>query len=319
MEIRESPETNRILANRFGVHHSVIGKIKTNQIWRTTMNNQVLTVQSDAILTPRPIEFSAEQVELIKTTIAKGSSDDELDLFIATCRRTGLDPFLRQIYAVKRYDASENKSVMAIQVGIDGQRLIAERTGLYDGQDPVEFLDENGQWSEVWTGAGDHPVAARCAVYRKDWSTGRKATATVRFQSYAQTYKKNNSTFLMPTWAKMPDVMLGKCAESLALRRAFPAEMSAIAALAGSTYDPAAEADEEIAPEHVEEPDAVEGAFTVVDEGDNEKPDTTDADPPATDTACPEGGEHLPQYSEDLTVMACSKCGTALEGPEENA
>src|SRR3990167_9386394 len=196
-------------------------------------------IKAENILTPTPIEFDAEQLAVIKNTIAKGASDVELALFVTTCKRTGLDPFMRQIYAVKRYESQSKGMVMGIQVGIDGQRLIAERTEKYDGQDPIEWLDAEGVWSQVWTAVGEFPIAARCSVYRKDWTPGRKATAVCRWDSYAQTYGADHK--LMPTWASMPDVMLGKCAESLALRRAFPAEMSAIAALAGQSYDPALE------------------------------------------------------------------------------
>ena len=208
--------------------------------WHSKENSPMVTsqalVRSEAILSPAPIAFTDAQLDVIKESIAKGASDEELQLFVATCTRTGLDPFMRQIYFVKRWDSRAGKEVGAIQVGIDGMRLTAERTGKYAGQDTTEYLDENGNWSEVWLGKG-HPIAAKAAVYRKDWD--RPAIAICRWDSYAQTYKKNNETHLMPNWASMPDVMLGKCAESLALRRAFPAEMSALAAAAGDgTYDP---------------------------------------------------------------------------------
>ena len=59
------------------------------------------------------MSFNEEQVELIKKTVAKGTTNDELALFMYTCKKTGLDPLIKQIYAVKR------AGTMAIQTGID--------------------------------------------------------------------------------------------------------------------------------------------------------------------------------------------------------
>ena len=214
-------------------------------------------VRAESVLSPAPIAFNTDQMQVITQTICKGATPQELQLFVATCTRTGLDPFMRQIYAVKRWDSREKKEVMAIQVGIDGMRLIAERTGKYGGQDPVEWLDTDGVWSEVWTGRGDFPVAARCSVYRKDWPS-TKATAVCRWDSYAQFF--GNPAKLSPTWDKMPDVMLAKCAESLALRKAFPAEMSAIAAAVDTSYDPAYDLEiQQETPAFTPPADAIEG------------------------------------------------------------
>jgi phage recombination protein Bet len=152
-------------------------------------------------------------------------SKTDLENFALQCKRTGLDPITRQIYAIP------SGGKMTIMASIDGLRLIAERSGAYEGQTAPQWCDETGAWTDVWLKKVP-PTACKIGVYKTKFREPLIAIAL--FDEYAGRYayddkhgkyKKGDLTHM---WAKMPALMIAKVAEALALRKAFPNEMSGI-------------------------------------------------------------------------------------------
>lgn len=155
-------------------------------------------------------EYTDEEIELVKNTVAKGSTDEELALFLHQAQRSGLDPLSKQIYFVKY------GTTVSIQTGVDGLRTIAQRTGEYGGQVGPYWCDMTGQWFDVWLQATP-PAAAKVGIMRIGFDQPLYRVAT--WAEFAGT-----STF----WKRMPSQMLAKVAESQALRAAFPQELSGL-------------------------------------------------------------------------------------------
>lgn len=179
------------------------------------------------------IQFDKDERALLRKTIASGTTPDQFDLFIQVCRQTGLNPFARQIYAVVRNEKQRDGSFvpkMTVQTSIDGYRLLAQRSGEYAGQDGPYWYDiETREWVDVWI-KNEPPAAAKVGVSRRGFD--KPIYAVARFESYAsRSYNKSTNKYdgdLTNLWAKMPELMIAKVAEALALRRAFPAELSGI-------------------------------------------------------------------------------------------
>lgn len=165
------------------------------------------------------IEYTREQVDLIKRIVAPGSSHDELAIFLHACEVTGLDPLTRQIYALKRRVKDEGGNwveKLSIQTGIDGYRLIADRTGRYaPGPEPKFSYDSEGN------------LVSATAFVRKQTADGTWHTVAAAAY-YAEYVVTNRDGQPSKMWLDRPHIMLAKCAEALALRRAFPAELSSV-------------------------------------------------------------------------------------------
>lgn len=167
----------------------------------------------------QPGHLNQDQVALLKTTIAKGATDDELELFLQVCKLRSLDPFSKQIYLVKRWNSDSGREEATFQVGIDGFLAIAERTGKYAGQEGPWWCGSDGAWTDVWL-HNSPPRAAKVGILRKDFA--KPLYAVAHYDELVQTKKDGKPTRF---WSRMPANQLAKCAQVAGLRRAFPEEL----------------------------------------------------------------------------------------------
>lgn len=166
--------------------------------------------------------FDDKQLAVLRQLGLDGASNADLAVFLHQCQRTGLDPFARQIYMVGRWSREGTK--YTIQTGIDGLRLIGRRAADQRretlGVTDTEWCGQDGIWRDVWLSI-DPPAAARVAIIRN----GGRFPAIALFHEYAQTKKDGSLTQM---WATKGALMVAKCAEALAWRKAFPQDLSGI-------------------------------------------------------------------------------------------
>ena len=154
--------------------------------------------------------WDEKQLAALKQLGLSNAPKADLAVFLHYAQRTGLDPFARQLYMIERGGR------YTIQASIDGLRIVAQRSNEYAGQVGPFWCGDDGEWTDVWLDSKP-PVAAKVGVMRKGFNEPLWAVA--KFDSY------NANT---PIWRKMPDTMIAKCAEALALRKAFPNDLSGI-------------------------------------------------------------------------------------------
>lgn len=189
----------------------------------------------------RPVDYSGQQLDLIRRTVASDCTADEFDLFIEVCRRVGLDPFRKQIYAVVYSKRHADKRKMSIITGIDGFRAVAARNGDYrpdEDEAEIEYdqaqksptnplgivkavvnahkYGPDRQWHKIKGRAYWDEYAPLKEVWREDERTNKRQP-TGEFELDATS-----------NWFRMGRVMLPKCAEAQALRKGWPEDLSGV-------------------------------------------------------------------------------------------
>jgi len=250
-------------------------------------------------------QFSDKEVALLKRTICQDATDEELSMFIQNCKRYGLDPFTGQIHAVKRWDKNAGREVLNVQVGIDGFRLIADRTGRWQGTLGPYWCGQDADWTDVWL-SGDFPAAAKVGVLRSDFSEPRWAIA--RWDAYVATKKNGDPRFM---WRQMPAHMLAKCAEALALRSAFPNDLSGL--YTDAEMDQAGDSEKRT----YDGPDPQEVEAEVVENGSSKTVGNTHCSEEAAKQDQPDYDNRLRKIEAWLDAKPPEKLGEALQTVEQ--
>jgi phage recombination protein Bet len=187
-----------------------------------------------ALLGTRVARLRPHQLDLIRRTVAAECTNEEFDLFIEAAERYGLDPFRRQIMPLVFSKEKPEKRRMVIVVGIDGQRMIAQRAGNYrPASEPTHFV-ENRRKKGPTNPLG--LVLARVTLFqqdnRGDWFPVMGEAYWDEFapirdeweEDLALGWRKTGRQVLdsSGSWPKMPRLMLGKCATMQALRAGWP-------------------------------------------------------------------------------------------------
>lgn len=193
----------------------------------TTTDERPLVTMSgaDLKLTEDQHSWSGAQVAALEQLGLTNAADGDMQVFFHVCKRTGLDPFARQIYMIYRNDPTAPSGRKAtIQTGIDGGRLVAQRASRRDrvtyGYEDTQYRKHDGTWTDCWDDPDLNPVAVKVTVLRD----GMRFPHIAHWREFVQT--KNNKPTRM--WTQMPSNQLAKCAEMGALRKAFPLDLSGI-------------------------------------------------------------------------------------------
>jgi phage recombination protein Bet len=189
------------------------------------MSTEITKAAGSLAIRPDQTDWTPQQGAVLRQSgIDNQVTTEELSAFLHLCQRTRLDPFSRQIYLIGRWDNRQQRKVYTPQTSIDGYRVIAHRVvaeqGGHLGYEDTMWCDTSGRWRDVWL-AEAPPAAVKVTVIRN----GQRFPAVALFREYVQTGKENKPIGL---WGKMPAGQLAKCAEALALRKAFPHDLAGV-------------------------------------------------------------------------------------------
>jgi phage recombination protein Bet len=190
-------------------------------------HNQALAIQG-----AQRLSFTDEERRIIRESFMPGASDAEARPLLAVAETLRLSPFKRQIHFVKRWNREAQREVWSFQTSIDGYRSIAEESGEFIGADEPEFYFAERINPATGEPTGKKELACKVRVWRKGFE--KPFVGNVRYSEFVQTTKDGTPNAM---WAKSPHNMLAKCAESAAIRKAFPQRLAGVHGEEDGRYD----------------------------------------------------------------------------------
>lgn len=182
--------------------------------------------------------YTPAQLKLIRETVARDTNEQEFNLFFEACKAYGLDPFRKQISALVFNKTNAEKRQMVIIVSRDGYRVIAQRCGNYrPASEPAEIeTDDDLKGPANPKGIVKATVKLWQQDKRGEWFPVIGEAYWDEFAALKDEWAPNASGKRAPTgnktlegnWARMPVVMITKCAESQALRAGWPDQFGGV-------------------------------------------------------------------------------------------
>ncbi|KFE64024.1 phage recombination protein Bet [Hyalangium minutum] len=212
--------------------------------------------------------WSRERVELIRRTICpKGIGEDEFALFIEQCKRSGLDPLLKEAFCVGRRQNVGNRerptwvTRYEFQPSEAGMLARAERFPDFKGIQASAVYAED----EIIVDQGKGEVVHRFNPAKRKGALVGAWARVVREGKLPVVVWLDFAGYVQqtPLWAKIPTTMIEKCARVAALRKAYP---EAFGGLYVREEMPAEEYETAPAQAHLEElaPASGSGAYEVL-------------------------------------------------------
>lgn len=168
--------------------------------------------------------WTDKQLSLIRNTVAKDTTPAEFDMFIHTCRAVRLDPLRKQVFAFVFSKDDPKKRQLTIVTSIGGYRSIAERTGAYRPDDKAprfEMCEKNPDSNPLGI------LRCEVTVYKHSHGEWWPVVGEAWWDEYVPLYDGKIDKFKQG-WTKMPRIMIAKCAEANALRKAWPDDFANI-------------------------------------------------------------------------------------------